>query len=110
LTCAEDRKRSFQYERKPEDAQRRLNDEKFRVSFTVYRNTDLFQATSQSSAIEMGYDKDDSLHYQTVNSIVLSASVNGIKIENLTEPVAIVFRLKEVVYRAIQLSKKILPS
>jgi hypothetical protein len=96
LTFAEDRQRSFEYERKSEDAQRRLNNEKFRVSFTVYRNVDLFQATSGSSTMQEESDSDDSLLHQTVNSIVLSASINGIKIANLTEPVAIVLRLKEV--------------
>jgi hypothetical protein len=53
-------------------------DNTFRVSFIVHRDSVLFRQQNK------------------VDSFVISASVNGLKIDNLTKPVALIFKLKQV--------------
>jgi hypothetical protein len=56
----------------------------YRVSCIVYSNGNFFESIdlAQPSSV--------------VNSLVMSGAVNGIQIANLTDPIKIVFRLKQV--------------
>jgi G protein-coupled receptor 64/G protein-coupled receptor 126 len=60
--------------------------DRFRVSFTVYRSGDFFTVPST--------DTDNSLSSQlTANSLVISAAVGGVKLNNLTQPITVKLRL-----------------
>ena len=101
---ADDRRNVFKYEQQSAaatDQHPSTDENKLRVSFTVYHNVELFRGSSVSSSVMSHdfdtFDGDYSSHKRvTVNSMVISASINGVRINNLTEPVAVVFRLKEV--------------
>jgi len=65
------------------------SDSKVRVSFTVYRNGDLFPVPRLT-------DDGSVISQFTVNSLVISAAVNGVPINNLTQPVVVKLRLTQV--------------
>jgi hypothetical protein len=56
----------------------------YKISCVVYRNGNLFSMVDSSDSVN------------AVNSLVMAGAVNGMQITNLTEPIKIVFRLKEV--------------
>lgn len=61
----------------------------YRVSCVAYSNDNFF-VTTNSAESSSG-----------ANSLVMSAALSGIQITNLTDPIKIVFRLKQVRYKTI---------
>ena len=64
----------------------------FRVSFAIYKNGDFFTEPLASSS---GNSKTSSSLYtnSAVNSLVVSGTIGGLKIANLTEPILVVVQL-----------------
>ena len=69
----------------------RRNNRMSRVTFDVYTSHDLFISEHAAEVASDGGDVSDG-----INSVVVASAVNGYQIKNLTSPVYVTFKLKNV--------------